>query len=144
MSTIIIIIIILLIEGGGGLFICPLLEQKDDVQIASSVHDAIWKEICSVFNAWFYRSVWPRNALLNVHSKLLSCSRNSPNVWNPPEHFSIIGKVHTCSDILPLDITVLHKTNHSKQLPVGLSVFSDDELHFLKIENKFYQDYLVT
>ena len=38
------------------------------------------------------------------------------------------------------------KTRHSKQVLVGLSVFSDSVLHFLQIKKKFYlfyQNYLV-
>ena len=38
------------------------------------------------------------------------------------------------------------KTRHSKQVLVGLSVFSDGVLHFLQIKKKFYlfyQNYLV-
>ena len=60
----------------------------------------------------------------------------------PPEHSSI-GNVGIA--ILLHDI-ITWKTRHSKQVLVGLSVFSDGVLHFLQIKKKlyiFYGNYLV-
>ena len=59
-------------------------------------------------------------------------NQNIKNVRSPPEHFAI-GYIH--NDNLPLgNITLQY---HSKQVQEGLTVFSDDFLHFLKIKKQF-------
>ena len=58
------------------------------------------------------------------------------NVWSPPEHFAI-GYVHVCMYII-IFVTGQYCIiiYHSQQLEEGLMVFSDDFLHFLKINKK--------
>ena len=73
------------------------------------------------------------NVLLTVRSEMLPFSGNNQkhkNVRSPPEHFAI-GYVH--NDNLPLG-NIAFAICHSKQLQEGLMVFSDDFLHFLKIQ----------
>ena len=67
---------------------------------------------------------------------MLQFSGNKQNikiVRSPPEHFAI-GYVH--NDNLPLGNVALQHAI-SKQLQGGLTVFSDDFLHFLKFKKNF-------